>query len=214
MKALFRALFSATSILFLLQFVSAQVPPMTPFSADMEISSKGDQGLRDAQGKVFVGSGHMRMNLESNGRETSIITDFATKTVDILLAQQQMYIEHTAGEGPGRGPGVGQDLRPYDPDHPCAIQPELTCKKVGVEVVNGRTCDHWEMTDKDGKVANFWIDQKLHFPIKTVSQNSTMLLSNIKEGEPDASLFRIPSGYHRMDLRGMVPPGAGGPPQN
>ena len=125
-----------------------------------------------------------------------------------------MYIEHKAGDAPGRGTGgPTQDLKPYDPDHPCATQPDLTCKKVGVEVVSGRTCDHWEMTDKEGKVANFWIDQKLHFPIKTVSQNSTMLLSNIKEGEPDAGLFQIPSGYRKMDLRGMMPPGAGGPPQ-
>ena len=82
-----------------------------------------------------------------------------------------------------------------------------------MEDVNGRTCDHWEMTDKDGKVTNFWIDEKLHFPIKTVSQNSTMLLSNIKEGEPDAALFhgsgRLPQGGHaRHDA-----PNGGSPPQ-
>jgi hypothetical protein len=81
-----------------------------------------------------------------------------------------------------------------------------------VDVVNGRTCDHWEMTDKEGKVTSFWIDQKLHFPLKTVSQNSTMLLSNIKEGEPDAGLFKVPADYHKVDMHGM-PPGGGGPPQ-
>ena len=90
----------------------------------------------------------------------------------------------------------------------------MTCKKIGVEEVSGRTCDHWEMTDKQGKVANIWIDQKLHFPIKTVSAGLDMLLTNIKEGEPDASLFQIPAGFHKMDMGGMMPPGAGGPPQN
>ncbi len=66
-----------------------------------------------------------------------------------------------------------QDLHPYDPENPCATQPDVTCKKIGVETVSGRTCDHWEMTDKQGKVANVWVDQKLHFPIKMVSQDST-----------------------------------------
>ena len=158
----------------------------------------------------------MRINMDNpNGRQAAVVTDFATKTVDILLVQQQMYIEHIAGDMPGRGPGTGpaQDIMPYDPDNPCATQPDLTCKKVGVDVVNGRTCDHWEMTDKEGKVANFWIDQRLHFPIKTVSQNSTMLLSNIKEGEPDAALFKVPADYRKMDMRGMMPPNGGSPPQ-
>jgi hypothetical protein len=85
-----------------------------------------------------------------------------------------------------------QDLKPYDPENPCANQSELTCKKIGVEEVSGRTCDHWEITHKDGTVSNVWIDQKLHFPIKTVSQNSTLLLTNIKEGEPRRQPFPDP----------------------
>jgi len=199
----------------LMQLASAQVPHLTPFSADMEMSStRADRGPRDMEGKIFVASGHMRMNMDSAGHQTAIITDLATKTVDILMPQQQMYMEHKAGETPGRGPGsMTRDLKPYDPEHPCATQPDVTCKKIGVEEVSGHTCDHWEITDKQGKVANIWIGQKLHFPIKTVSQDSTLLLSNIKEGEPDASLFQIPAGFHKIDLGGMMPPGGGGPPQ-
>jgi len=40
------------------------------------------------------------------------------------------------------------------------------------------------------------------------------LLTNIKEGQPDASLFEIPSGFHKLDLGGLMPPGAGGQPHN
>jgi len=69
------------------------------------------------------------------------------------------------------------------------------------------------MTDKQDKVSNVWIDQKLHFPIKLVSQDSTMTLTNIKEGQPDDNLFQIPAGFHKMDLGGVLPPGAAGPPQ-
>jgi len=71
--------------------------------------------------------------------------------------------------------------------------------------VSGRTCDHWEVTDKDGKVTNVWIDQKLHFPVKLASADSTILLSNITEGEPNVNLFRVPSDFQRMDVRGKTP---------
>ena len=104
-----------------------------------------------------------------------------------------------------------QDLRAYDPEHPCASQPDVTCKKIGVEEISGRTCDHWEVTDKQGRVTNLWIDQKLHFPIKVTTQDSTMFLTNIKEGQPDASLFEIPSGFHKLDLGALMPPGGGQP---
>ena len=40
-----------------------------------------------------------------------------------------------------------------------------------------------------------------------------MTLTNIKEGQPDASLFQIPAGFHKMDMSGMLPPGAAGPPK-
>jgi len=39
------------------------------------------------------------------------------------------------------------------------------------------------------------------------------LLTNISEGEPDASLFQIPAGFKKMDMGGMMPPGMGRPPQ-
>ena len=54
------------------------------------------------------------------------------------------------------------------------------------------------------------MSQKLHFPIKTVSQDSSWQLTNIKEGQPEASLFEIPPGYQKMDMgsmmQGMRPP--------
>ena len=147
------------------------------------------------------------------------------------MPQQQMYMEQKAVCG---SDSKTNGLRPYDPENPCANQPNSTCKNIGGEEVSGRHCDHWEVTtvgkglsvhiDSSGTsctpadktsvtVSDVWIDQKLHFPIKTVSENSTILLSNIKEGEPDASLFLIPADYRKMDMGGMMPPGTMRPPQ-
>lgn len=200
--------------LLLLQLAAGQVPKLSPFSADIEMSStSGNRGPLDITGKIYVASGHMRINVDNAGQQTGVITDFAAKTVDVVMVQQHMYMEHKVEETGGRGPNMTRDLKPYDPENPCANQPDVTCKKVGVEQVDGRTCDHWEFTGKDGKVANVWIDQKLRFPIKTVSPDSTVALTNISEGEPDASLFQVPPGYRKMDIMNTVPQGMAAPPQ-
>lgn len=216
MKVAPRTLLPALAVLLLLQLASAEVPTFSPFSADMQITTtRTDRGPQDMAGKIFVGSGHLRMNLDTAGHQTAIITNFATRTTDILMMRQQMYMEHQAGDTPRGGPGTStEDMKPYDPEHPCASQPDVTCKKIGVEVVSGRTCEHWEMTDKKGRVVNLWIDEKLHFAIKVVSDDSTMLLTNITEGQPDASLFQVPAGFRKMDIGAPLPPGAGRPPQN
>src|ERR1022692_3265212 len=143
-KALFRNLFPAAAVLILIQLASAQIPRLTPFSADIEISSTlGDRGSRDVEGKIFLTNGHMRMNFTSAGHESAIITDFATKTVYILMPQQQMYMEQKAACG---SDSKTNGLRPYDAENPCANQPNSTCKKIGGEEVSGRRCDHWEVT--------------------------------------------------------------------
>jgi len=194
----------------------AQVPQFSPFSADIQITSTNPNAPQNASGKIFVGNNHMRLNLNSGGHETAIITDFATRTVDILMIEPKMYIEHKVGAMSrlGFGGNPSEELKPFDPQNPCANQPDITCKKIGVETVNGRTCDHWEITGKDGKVSNVWVDEKLHFPIKMTSPDSTIVMSNIKEGQPDAALFQIPSDFHKMNVSGTIPQGMAQPPQN
>jgi hypothetical protein len=203
------------AVLLLLPMAAAQVTMQPqPFSADMHFSStRGGGANREMTGKMYFASGHMRMDMQSGPRGGAIIiTDFKSQITDILMPEQHMYMEHQAGEMAGHGPGMMPDVKPLrDPSNPCANQEGATCRKIGVEEVNGRTCDHWQIAHKDGKVSNVWIDQKLHFPIKTVTEDSTWELSNIKEGEPSPSLFEIPSGYTKMDMGSMMQ--MGHPPQ-
>ncbi|MDR3747681.1 MAG: DUF4412 domain-containing protein [Acidobacteriota bacterium] len=205
------------TILLLQQLATAQMPMQpVPFSADMQFSSThaaSDNMPREIKGKLYFGSGHMRMDIQGGPRGGSIvITDFKTQTTDIIMPEQRMYMEHKASAMPGRGgPGMA-DIKPLaDPNNPCAHQDGMTCKKVGVEQVDERTCDHWQITDKNGKVSNVWVDEKLHFPIKTVSEDSTWELTGIIEGEPSASLFVVPLNYHKMDLGGVM--NTGRPPE-
>ncbi len=155
---------------------------------------------------MYFTNSHMRMDMQGTSHGAAIIiTNTSTQTTDMLMPQQHMYMEFKADQAMARRSGMMPSIKPFsDPGNPCAGDAGATCKNVGVEQVNGRTCDHWQITHKDGSVSNVWVDQKLHFPIKSVSADSTWELTNIQEGEPDASLFVIPSGYRKMDMGGMV----------
>jgi hypothetical protein len=175
-------------------------PQISPFSADFHVSSSHGESTA---GKLYFTSAHMRMDVQGTSQGAILITNMATQTTDMLMAQQHIYMEFKAGQSVMRR--QMPSIKPFqDPGNPCAGDTGSTCKKIGVEQVNGRTCDHWQITDKGGSVSNVWVDQKLHFPIKSVSKDSTWELTNIQEGEPAASLFEIPSGYRKMDLGGMM----------
>jgi hypothetical protein len=208
-------LMTTFAALLLTQMAAAQMSMQPqPFSADMQFSStRGGGAAHEMNGKMYFGGGHMRMDMQGGPRGAAIIiTDSKSQTTDILMPEQHMYMEHKAGEMAGHRPGMMPNIKPlHDPSNPCANEEGTTCKNVGVEEVNGRACDHWQITEKTGKASNVWIDQRLHFPIKTVSEDSTWELTNIKEGEPSASLFQIPSGYTKMDMGGMMQ--MGHPPQ-
>jgi len=197
------------SALLLPQFMAAQaLPQLKPFSADMEFTSnRGASAMHEMSGKVYVNQDHMRMDMNGGPAGGMVtITNFATKTTDMLMQAQRMYMEFNSDQGmTGRRPGMAPNIKPVaDPNNPCAGDSGMTCKNLGVEEVNGRPCDHWQMTDKNGRVFNSWIDQKLHFPIKSVTPDTTWQLTNIKEGEPEASLFEVPAGYRKMDMSQMM----------
>lgn len=175
------------------------------FSADMKVSGHGGQEMN---GKLYFGGQKTRFDMNSAGHDVIMIHDAPKQTSYMLMPQQHMYMEMNAAmQGMrGRGPGM-PDAKPMDPNNPCSADPDMTCKKVGSETVNGRSCDKWEFTSKSDPNKNHtaWIDQKLHFPIKNVgASGDTWELQNLKEATQDASLFEIPAGYHKMDMGGMM----------
>lgn len=183
------------------------------FSADMKMS--GGRG-QEMTGKMYFGGQRMRYEMNAGGRDVISIHDAKTQTSYMIMPQQKMYMEMNAnGMGRmGRGPRM-PDAKAFDPNNPCANETGTTCKKVGTETVNGRSCDKWEFTGQNG-TRTVWLDQKLHFPIKMVgAQGDNFELTNVQEGSQPASLFEVPAGYTKMDMGGMMmgrPPQ--GPPQN
>ncbi len=212
MKAQTRALFAVlATVLLCSSWMVAQVPQLTPFSGELQVTSTRMKGSsQEMSGKIYIDRSHMRMDMNAGPQGGVImITNLTTKTTDTLMPAQHMYMEFSNGQMPGRHAGV-PNIKSYpDPNDPCANQEGVTCKNLGVEQVNGRSCVHWQITDKNGKTGNVWIDQKLHFPIKVADNDSMWEVTNIQEGQPAASMFEIPSGYQKMDMgmmQGMRPP--------
>ncbi len=182
----------------------AQMPQ--PFSADMSTTSAN--GNANLKGKFFFSPPKIRMDMTSLpnqrpnagpfGGNMSMIVDGDAKTSYMLMNDQHMYMEFPANSSNPMAQRMPR-LEDFKSD-PCANREGYTCKKAGTETVNGRTCDKWEATNKAGDKDTLWIDQKLHFPIKSVtSSGMTTEFTNIKEGPQDASLFKVPAGYNKFD---------------
>lgn len=181
----------------------AQAPAMPQFSADMTITSQRNPG--GAKGKIYFDKGNMRMDMNMQGRDISIIRDNNAKVSYTLMHERKMYMEMKDGSRPMGRMMRPPDVKAFDPTNPCAGEEGVTCKKVGEETVNGRECDKWEFTSTDAqKNRTAWIDKKLHIPVKTVSADSTVEFTNIKEGPQDKSHFELPSDYQKFDPAMMM----------
>ncbi len=186
-------------------FATAQIWSGIPqFSADMKMSNPSGGGT---SGKLYFGGQRTRFEINSPRGEMIMINDAGKKVSYMVMTAQRMYMEMNGDMQAmrGRGPRM-PDARPFDPNNPCSGSENYTCKKVGTETVNGRACDKWEFAEKNGsRTRTVWIDQKLHFPIKsTGSDGDTFELTNVNEGPQPASLFEVPAGYTKMDMGGMM----------
>ena len=187
----------------------AQMPQ--PFSADF--SSTSANGNVNMKGKFFFSLPKVRMDMTDTGQRQkapgpfggrmSMIMDGDAKMAYMLMPDAQMYMEFPTD---ANNPMTQRQTKWQDfKGDPCTFNKEqtATCKKLGTEAVNGRTCDKWEVTEKSGKKETLWIDQKLHFPIRMTDGEITTDFTNIKEGAQDASLFKVPAGYRKFDMGSM-----------
>jgi outer membrane lipoprotein-sorting protein len=181
-----------------------------PFSADMSTTSAN--GNLNMAGKVYFSLPRMRIDMTDSGHgqaagpmggKMSMIVDGNAKMMYMLMTEQHMYMEFSTDQTSPMTQRMPKYQDMFHGSDPCAGREGTTCKKLGTETVNGRSCDEWEITEKSGKTETFWMDQKLHFPIKTVVGDITTQYTNIKEGPQDASLFKVPDGYQKMDMGNM-----------
>ena len=187
----------------------AQMPQPQPFSADMtstrsngeKMTGKWHFSLPDARLDMTSMPQSDRRNGSAMFGNVSMIINGTAETTYMLMPQQQMYMELHGTRQDSMSSGLRPLLLLRSGTGPCSERADMTCKQVGTETVNGRSCEKWEFTNKKTNAkGTMWIDQKLHFPIKAVDDGGTVTeFTNIKEGPQDPALFKVPAGYKPFD---------------
>lgn len=179
------------------------------FSADLVQTGRTNS---NGPTKIFVGKDKMRIEGSERGQMGggAMIIDFANQKTLMLMPAQKMYIESMPNMGPKK-----RDIwfRADDPNNACpqfeamakkSNDGTVSCRKIGPDTVNGRAAIKYEGSSKNGS-GYAWIDPKLRFLLKweDIGKGDTVELRNIKEGAQDASLFEVPSDYHKFDMQQM-----------
>jgi hypothetical protein len=135
------------------------------FSAEMV--RRGPDG-QVTSGKMFVGDGRTRMEMSQQGNVVVRISDQKRRMEWILFPAEQSYLERGAPPGDAAGPPAPVAAPSAETD-PCAGAPGLTCRRVGVEDVNGRPAVKWEMSmTQQGQTltGTQWLDVERALPLK------------------------------------------------
>lgn len=177
------------------------------FSADIVTTGREGGGKK---AKIFFGKDKVRIETAGErGMGGTVIMDLTAHTSTMVMDQQRMYMQVPIQMQNQRDPY--HFFRTGDVENACADWLALpankggTCHKVGTETVNGRSAVKYEGTNAEGKSGTAWLDSKLHFPLKWVSDNgNNWELQNIKEGSQPSSLFEVPADYKKFDMGGMM----------
>jgi hypothetical protein len=148
--------------------VSAQ-QSVVEFSADT-VETDPDQGTRT--GKLYMGNNRIRTEFDINGKTMVQIMDLTKQQALMINPEERTYMRLGAGGGmPGSG-------TPQPMDDPCAGMQNISCKKLGVEKVNGRPATKWEISSDEASETGpmvFWIDEERKFPIRQEMPDGSMM---------------------------------------
>ncbi len=155
-----------------------------------------------APSKVFVSGDRMRLEAGSGQHLSVIVADLKQQTGYLILPDDKSY----SMMRPGLISTTMPFFQPGDPENACgawesAVNKPGTCKKVGDETINGRAAVKYSGTARNGDTGSAWVDRRLRFVIKWEGQTGAAELRDITEGMQAVTLFEIPKGYQRMDVR-------------
>jgi hypothetical protein len=147
------------------------------FTADI-VMTDSQQPSRGARGKLYVGPQRFRAEGSHDGTRKIVLFDAAQHQAWTILPDQRQYHKGMLGPMP---PAPDVDILPDDRNSPCTASPapavpapQVTCRKLGQEVINGVTVDKWiidsvghpgrqEPQDRGGSVTRqtrmtMWVD--------------------------------------------------------
>jgi hypothetical protein len=196
------------SIFFVLVFAASFALAQAEFSAEVvDLQKSGTP----TTAKLYFAKDKIRIESQSSPHAGgAVIMNFATQTATVLMAQQHMYMEMPAQAQIQRMGYASAFFRTGDIEKACSDWQKMrssqggSCRKAGIEKINGREAVKYETTDASGDILYFWLDPELRFPVKWQGKSTSGELRNIQGGTQPASLFEVPAGFTKMDMGGMM----------
>jgi hypothetical protein len=187
-------------VFFVLATIIAAAQDAKPktFSADFTLTSPKNDKLMT--GSIYFAPPKLRMDMYDLVSKVSAVLIFDYDKNSSVAIMPQF---HTYSESLIDSKSQTLDGRIAAPNFvisdPCVGHPDWKCTKTGIDILDGRKCDVWDVTN-DSDHVTVWIDQKLHFPIKSKLPDGTSgQFTNIQEGQPASpALFQIPTGYRKV----------------
>jgi len=137
------------------------------FSADT-VMSVPEQGTQ--QGRMYVGNGKLRTEMEINDTLLIQIIDITNQTAYMINTAEKSYARHKADAAMQSVTG--------EQENPCAAMPDTTCKKIGDEMLGQRKAEKWELSGPalgDGEPVIYWIDKEHKFPVRQIMPDGSKL---------------------------------------
>ena len=181
------------ALMILLFFLSSSA--IAQFSADMFTTD----GNKTHTGKFFSENPYYRMDMEEGGEQIFVVVNTNTKITQVFMPSQQMYMEMKSDDIQSTSNDVFQSLEEQKKNY--------ETKLIGEETINGYVCEKYQVIMDDSPVTTYWQSAEIEYPIKVVTgQNQDMImeLKNIEKGDVDDALFKVPAGYTKMDMQGMM----------
>ena len=186
-----RSLLAAGLILFCgLAFLSApaQAGKDTPFTAEHVTISP--DGSKEMKSMIYYTEGKVRMEMNQPGGPGKMVVIYLKKDKKMVMINpdKKAYFEMPMKED--QWPGEENDLKK---------------EKIGSEKVSGYSCTKYSVVRKLNLMGQnneikltSWESDKFAFPLRTkTEEGGVQELRNIKEGQPPAKVFELPSGYKK-----------------
>jgi hypothetical protein len=163
----------------------------------------GENGTADQElGPVNVDKPGFRMEVHQQGQYIVIVAPWDQDLSYSLLMKEKKYIEVPAEE-------TGTTTADFE-GKPC--DGYRKSEKLGSESVSGRTTEKWRCTGElkpepgtPGVDSTNWFDQTIGFPVREAKDNGNVFeIRDITVARQDASLFRIPAGFQKLDMTAIM----------
>ena len=158
----------------------------------------GTDGSGHNPSKLYVSNGKMR--LETHGLiSTILLVNRDGESAYAVFPARKEYEPLAAGLSEYF---PVKDVENACPDWQKAAGQQISCEKVGYEVIAGRqTVKYKNKNASDFATSAVWIDSVLKFVVKWEGASTSAELRNLQEGQQEANLFTLPSGFSTVQPR-------------